>query len=169
MYKRQPLPDQPQPSTSFGEWYKHKPGAWVGTGVVAVGLIIGIAGSAVASGASSTSNADVAAVQLEIANRHDPPNVCNSSVQAASPALAAHYAGACAVVQGDINNYHTGVAVSAVGWTFFSLGLVGTGVYAAVDYPRWKRKAADSAAPPPAAVLPMVSPTFKGVGVVGSF
>ncbi len=60
-----PAPPEPPPATgparqSFGEWYRHKPIAWVGTGLAGLGLIGGIVFGAQAQSASTAANGDVA-------------------------------------------------------------------------------------------------------------
>jgi hypothetical protein len=171
-----PPPDMGPPRYTFGEWYKHKPVAWVGTGLAIVGLGMGIGGGIGAMNASSQSTADTAAIQAEIVYRntkqgfHDPNNVCNSSVLGKNPGLNANYAGACGVLQGDINGYHTNVAVAATGWVFFGVGVIGTVVYMMVD---WYPHRATSTGKKPQetrfAIAPILSPTMNGLGAVGTF
>lgn len=172
-----PEPGGP-PRYTFVEWYKHKPIAWVGTGLAVVGLGLGIGGGAAAASASSSSNADVASIQAEIANRNkmgfkDPNNVCNPNVLAGNPALATHYGQACGVVSQDNSNYNTGVAVMATGWVLFGVGVVGTVAYTMIDwFPNRARTGSNDrpgAPGPSVAVLPLVSPAVRGVGVIGSF
>jgi hypothetical protein len=172
---------------TFGEWYRTHPLAWVGTGLAIVGLGMGIGGGASASNSSSSSNADVAAIQAQIplwntgkasgqtsvpmGPDRAPPNVCNPAVLAASTKLNNYFGPACATTQGDINNYHTGIAVMATGWVFFGIGAVGTIVYTFADwYPKRNGVGAATQAPlPRAAVVPLVSPGVQGLGVVGTF
>jgi hypothetical protein len=147
---------------------------------------MGIGGGAAAMNASSASNVDVASIQAHIPVWNmgqarsqaglkptgadvAPSNVCNPSVLMASKALAGEFGSACNVVQGDIDNYHTGVAVLATGWVFFGLGVVGTTIYTLVDWYPHRAGAGGQAAAPPVAVLPVVSPSLKGLGVVGTF
>jgi hypothetical protein len=62
-----PPPEPPKPQgVTFGEWYKHHPLAWVGTGLAVLGLGMGIGGGVGAMQASSAANSDVAAVTLNI-------------------------------------------------------------------------------------------------------
>jgi hypothetical protein len=160
--------------------------AWVGTGIAIIGLAMGIGGGVAAMNASSVANADVAQVQAHIpvwnmGQAQDqkgvkpmgadvaPPNVCNPSVLGASKALTNEFYSACNVVLGDMANYHTAVSVLAAGWVIFGLGVVGTTIYTIVDWVPHRAGAPVQAAPPPVAVLPVVSPSFKGIGVVGTF
>ncbi len=141
---------------------------------------MGIGGGVAAMNASSASSADVAAVVKEIALRHDPANVCNPSVLAGNPTLQKIYgtgnpSNPCGTVAGDTSSYNTGVAVMATGWVFFGVGVVGTAAYALVDWfpHRASASSSGSAAPrssrPDVAVVPLVSPTLHGLGVLGTF
>jgi hypothetical protein len=172
------------PTYTFGQWYTHKPIAWVGTGLAILGLGLGIGGGAGASGASSSSSSDVAAIQHQIGvyNKSSPiptganvapSNVCNPSVLANSSRLNNYFGPACGVVQNDMSNYNTGVAVMATGWVLFGVGVVGTVTYAMVDWFPHRAGATSTGAAatpkPELAVLPLVSPSVRGVGVVGTF
>jgi tetratricopeptide (TPR) repeat protein len=177
----------PTRSLSFPEWYKHKPLAWVGTGIAILGLGLGIGGGAGASSASAASNNDVAQIQTQILlwnqgrTPHQssvpmgadvaPGNLCNPSVLARSAPLNNYFGNACSTLQGDINNYNTGVAVMATGWVLFGVGVVGTVAYAMVDwYPKRNGTTAAVTGPKPEiAVLPLVSPTVRGLGIMGTF
>ncbi|HXR68093.1 MAG TPA: hypothetical protein VN712_05600, partial [Dermatophilaceae bacterium] len=84
-----------------------------------------------------------------------------------------YFGPACATAQADINAYNNsaGTPVMATGWVLFGVGVVGTVACAMVDwFP--KRNATTGAATgpkPELAILPLVSPTVHGLGVVGTF
>ena len=168
------LPTQPAHET-FGQWYKHKPLAWVGTGVAGVGLLMGIgAGGAAssASGAAGSVGDQIRAEQAAQAKKgvREPTAVCGD--MSGNGALT-HYASACAQLRDNISTYHrthpTDVAVAATGWVFFGVGVVGTAMYALIDwYPNRGTGEPDRSAPR-VSVAPVVAPGFKGVGLAGSF
>jgi hypothetical protein len=170
----QPLPpdDGGPPRYTFGEWYRHKPLAWVGTGLAAVGLGMGIGGGIAALNASTaTSNDTAQIVAHNMASPQDNPthrtNLCGDA-NGNNPVPA--YAQPCSVLSGDISSYHTGVAVMATGWVFFGVGAVGTVVYAMVDwYPHRATASAPKQTGPQIAVTPIVTRAFQGVGALGTF
>ncbi len=98
-------------------------------------------------------------------NPNHVPNLCSD------PAALKAYAQPCSILQGNINNYHTDVALSGVSWAFFGVGVVGTAVYAMVDwYPhRASSSTGQADKPAPVAVAPMVGPGLRGLAVAGSF
>src|SRR6185437_4568141 len=107
-----PAPPEPPPTSgpsrqSFGEWYRHKPIAWVGTGLAGLGLIGGIVFSAQAKSASNAANGDVAQINQNNANfpSQNPNHVSNLCTDPA--ALKAAYAQPCSILQANISNYNT--------------------------------------------------------------
>lgn len=177
-----PPPDVVAPKRlTFGEWYTHKPAAWVLTGVAGLGLLGGIIFGASATNASSASTMHVAEVEAQIPKYNAtapipkgadvaPSDVCNASVLAASTRLSGYFSGACGTVLSDISQYHTDVGLLATGWVLFGLGAVGTATYAIIDwYPNRARASDNASASPNVMVLPLVSPTVHGVGVIGRF
>src|SRR6202044_266116 len=70
----QPPPEQPSgpQRRTFGEWYRHKPGAWVGTGAAGLGLLGGIIFGASATNASSSAQNHTAQIVAE--NNSHPLN-----------------------------------------------------------------------------------------------
>lgn len=159
---------------SFSHWYKRKPIAWVGTGVAGVGFLTGFIAS-IAAGAASGKVADDARQIKEhdadpkflSSNPERRKNICGDKDTGAG-ALPA-YANACGVLRGDVASYNTSVAFAVTGWVLFGVGAVGTAVYAAVDWKRAKAPPATGSAPRLLAVTPLVSPTYQGIGVAGSF
>jgi hypothetical protein len=172
-----PIAPPSQEREAFGSWYKRKPLAWVGTGVTGVGLIMGIAGGAASLSARSSADDVAAQIKAEIARRRtlgiaDPVNVCAASVLAAQPSVKAHYGSSCDTLQSDINLYHTDIGVAVAGWVLFGVGAAATTLYTFIDwYP--SRGAPSSGAARgffhDLAVLPIVSPTQRGIGFVGTF
>jgi hypothetical protein len=179
-----PPPEAVGPKRTFGDWYTHKPGAWVGTGLAGLGLLGGIIFGTQALKWSSQSQTDATATEKQIpiynsgktGNNLAPSNVCNPSVLGSSKALNGYFGMACGVVSSDISSYHTDVGLVAASWVVFGLSAVGTIVYALVDYPRYANAPASGPSGPSGrqegtslAVVPLVSPTVQGVGVLGSF
>jgi len=170
-------PPGPPPGTgpqrrTFGEWYTHKPGAWVGTGVAGVGLLGGIIFGVSAMNASSASQTHVSEILAENKTnpQYNPTNRTNLCGDANGNGALPHYASACSILQNDISQYHTDVALLATGWVFFGLGAIGTAAYAIIDwYPNRAVAPTTGSAFPSLAVVPLVSPSVHGIGVLGSF
>lgn len=165
-YMQNPLP-VPEPE-SFFHWYKRKPIAWVGTGVTGLGLVLGIIGSASASSASSSTNS--VADQIRAHRATDPNNpptaVCGTKDGAG---VFPGYENACQTLRDNISTYHTDVALAATGWVLFGLGAAGTALYTFVDWYPNRRHSGAAEFLTHTAVVPVVTPTFRGVGLSGSF
>jgi len=169
-----PTPLPPQEPESFFHWYKRKPIAWAGTGLAGAGLIMGIAGGAAALSATGAAN-DVSDQIRKV--RDDPasqfyhpgmPSVCGN--QDTGAGVYPGYEMACKTLSDNISLYHTDMAVAITGWVFFGLGVAGTAVYTFIDwYPNRNNPPPDAAPPPKVGVVPVVSPTFKGLSVLGTF
>jgi hypothetical protein len=171
-----PPPFVPQPEPlSFGSWYKSKPLAWVGTGVTGVGLIMGIAGGAASLSASSSSDDVASQIKAEIARRRaagiaDPSNVCAASVLASQPAIKAHYGSSCDTLQSNINLYHVDIGVAVTGWVLFGVGAAATTLYTFIDwYPNRNGRSAGAGFFRDVAIMPLVSPSTRGIGLAGTF
>ena len=155
----------------FFRWYARKPLAWVGTGLAGVGLIVGIIGSASAGKASSAADQHTA----EIKNYATTDSVTNfgqkppcGSTNAATGDLPG-YEKACSALRKDMSDYSTDVAISAVGWVGFGVGVVGTVTYALVDWLPKKNRTADLG-PKVTGVTPILTLSGeRGIGVVGTF
>ena len=86
-----------------------------------------------------------------------------------------HYASACGQLRANISSFHTDVAVSATGWVFFGVGVVGTAMYALIDWFPNRGSGAEpapnarNASGPRVSVAPVIAPGLKGVGVTGTF
>jgi hypothetical protein len=165
-----PPPDGVAERESFGSWYKRKPLAWVGTGLAGAGLVMGIVGGAASLQAASAGNnvADQIRQHWKDTNPSSPmPAVCGD--QSTGAGVYPGYETACKTLSDNVNLHRTDVAVAVTGWVLFGVGVAGTTLYTLIDwYPnRGPGKSASSA--PPIAVVPAISPTFKGVGVMGAF
>ncbi len=167
----QPPPETGHPRETFGEWYRHKPLAWVGTGIAGLGFIGGIAFGASAMNASSSAGSDVTQIMAhnKAVPSDNPNHVANLCTDQA--ALMKAYAGPCSTLQGNINNYHTDIALTATSWVFFGVGVLGTALYALVN---WYPNRAGSGSGRgdfglPVALVPVVGPTLRGAAVGGSF
>jgi hypothetical protein len=162
------------PRRSFGEWYTHKPAAWVGTGVAVVGLALGIGAGVSAESASSASNTVTAEIvarnqMMPSANPGHVSSICGAPGATNGTGAVPFYMAACAVLESDVSNYHADVAVLATGWVLFGVGVVGTAAYALVDWYPNRATGTGSTGETHVAVVPMVSPTVHGVGVLGTF
>lgn len=159
----------PQEPESFGHWYKRKPLAWVGTGLAGVGLVMGIIGSASASSASASAN-DVAAQIKKHRADFDPGAPAAICGDMSGNGVYPGYADACKTLRDNISLFHTDVAVAVTGWVFFGVGVAGTALYSFIDwYPNRNRGMGKADDGPKMAVTPVVTPTFKGFGVAGTF
>jgi hypothetical protein len=164
--------DQPDQVTSqrepFLKWYTRKPLAWVGTGVAAVGLGLGVTFSIAASraGSAAQGHADEIKAYLRDNNQEDL-KPCASPDSGGRD--AAGFEQACDVLREDLSDYDTDVAVSIVGWALLGVGVVGTTVYAMVDWYPAKKKKSSFVQPEITAIAPVVSPTHQGIGLMGTF
>jgi hypothetical protein len=161
----------------FFKWYKRKPIAWVGTGVAGVGLIGGVAFSIAT--ASVGAKADDHATQIrDFAQKNNLGNVkpCapeGSGIQDYSfvdgSGKTVSFGSACDVLREDLADYDTNFALATVGWVLFGVGVVGTGVYAMIDWYPKKQPVTTSHEQPRVSFAPLISPTLQGVGVAGTF
>jgi hypothetical protein len=171
-----PVPPTGAPDSASGErepffhWYTRKPLAWVGTGLAVGGLVVGIAFSAAAGGASAT--ADKHTQQIKDFASTDPKaqfgaiKPCGSTTSAGSD--LAGYEAACTALRKDLSAHSGDVAAATVGWVLFGAGVVGTAAYAMIDwFP--KKQTATATTRPRVMAMPVVSPAGQGFAVVGSF
>jgi len=157
-------PDRGTPTTRepFFEWYTHKPLAWVGTGVAAVGLVTGIIFSIAAGSASGAASEHTDQITAE-ANKDGISKPCGPIDSDGSRDLP-KYRKACDHLREDISDHDTDFALAVTGWVFFGVGVVGTATYALVDWYPGKKKSTGSLV-----VSPVVTPSHQGLVVVGSF
>lgn len=162
-------PDQGTPKReSFGHWYKRKPIAWVGTGVAGIGLIGGVVGALAASSAGAAADDHAAQIKAYIKdNNLGDLKPCRA--EGASGSDAAGFETACETLRTDLSDYDTDVAISIAGWALLGVGAIGTTIYALVDWKPTKKASAAVVEPKLTAVVPVVSPTHSGIGIVGTF
>lgn len=174
---------QPPPDTVTGTrepfftWYKKKPIAWVGTGVTAVGLGLGI-GGAIGMGVTS-SKADQHATEIRDYAATDPSTDFGNKPPCGSTEVSGSdlpgYESACDTLRTDLADYDKNKVVTAIGWSLFGVGAIGTAVYAYIDWYSAKPKATTTTPetgairPRVLAITPTVTTNYQGVGVVGTF
>ncbi|MCC6521981.1 MAG: hypothetical protein IT373_04915 [Polyangiaceae bacterium] len=157
----------------FGEWYTQKPGAWALTGVTGLGLVGTIAFGALAGKASSASNDVTDQILAEVNRTHNLPasyyDQATGQPQPCGdiddPATAfGYYADACDKLRSNIDAYHVDMALLGTSIAVMVAAAAGTVIYYFVD-------STPSDSPPPATfgIVPVLSPTERGLGVVGSF
>ncbi|UQA56130.1 PEGA domain-containing protein [Polyangium aurulentum] len=169
----------------FFHWYKRKPIAWVGTGVAGIGLISGITFSSLA--AYTSGQADKHAVEIRTFYENPQPGSTISDKErfgGRSPCGPEDnakldlptYSDACNTLREDLSDYDIDVALAATGWTLFGVGVIGTAVYAALDWYPKKNYTGDTTTtssepvkPRILAITPSVSPEYQGIGVMGTF
>jgi hypothetical protein len=155
----------------FFDWYKQKPVAWVGTGMIGLGLIGGIVFGASAGSASTTASnhADEIAKHLAANPGDNPTGRSPCGARDGSTADLKGYEKACGALRTDLSAYDTDSALATTSWIVFGVGAVGTITYALVDwYPKKTQKTA-ILAPRVLGVAPTLTPQQRGIGVVGEF
>jgi hypothetical protein len=148
----------------FFSWYGRKPLAWVGTGVAGVGLILGLTGSIIALDASSSADNNAGQIQDE-ADRRGIEEPCGP-VDSGGERDVEGFRDACNILRDDFSKYDTGVAVAVTGWVLLGVGVVGTVTYAMVDWYPKKKPASTTGT---LEIAPIVSPSYRGIGAVGTF
>ena len=164
-------PTAPPPNSSSGrvpflQWYKSKPLAWVGTGLTGVGLGLGAA----FTGASSASASDIEYVAGEIRNQAASDGVTGAPCGSIDGGGAGDvYPDACGALRDAIDVHDANNAVAITGWVVGGLALAGTATYAVLDWYLAKPSDSPGSGAVQFGVLPILSPTFQGAGVVGQF
>jgi hypothetical protein len=146
-----------------------KPLAWVGVGVTVTGLALGVGGGVgmVVSEDKANNHAQ------EIANfaATDPATGFGAVNPCASPGYdLAGYEAACDTVRSDIADYKSNQILTIVGASVFGVGAIATVIYYVQH--RASRPTPSSAMPRRqgvAAVMPTISSSYRGIGVVGTF
>lgn len=163
-----PLPNQPQPDSggeSFGQWYTHKPLAWVGTGLFAVGLGFGI-GFTVAANQSADDSETIANT---IRNKAKAEGVDGPPCGPEDGSGAGDvYPSACNQLRDALGVHQANVAVAVTGWVVGGLAAAGTVTYMMVDWYAGSRKA-KSGSTSAVGFAPIVSPDAAGGFVFGTF
>lgn len=166
-----PQPVQPQPDRGgedFGEWYARKPIAWVGTGVVGVGLGVSIAFSALAADSLSVTNSIADQIRREKEERNFDGSPCAEEDGGGD---AEGFEGACSQLRDADSVHSANQAVAIVGWVTTGLAAAGTVTYIMLDWYTGTRvngpeQAADGVR---IGFVPSFSPGLMGGVVVGEF
>jgi hypothetical protein len=170
----------------FFHWYKRKPIAWVGTGVAGIGLISGITFSSLAAYTSNQANKHAMEIRTFYENpQQGSPISDKERFNGRSPCGPEDnakldlptYTEACNTLRKDLSDYDVNVALSATGWALFGVGVIGTAVYAALDWYPKKNYTGDTTTssssepvkPRIVAITPSVSPEYQGIGIMGTF
>ncbi len=145
---------------AFFSWFGETPVAWVGAGVTGLGLVGGIAFAV-----SSSSNYDSAdSLRNQIVTDAQANNVsgpCN-------PQNALRYGDACQKFQDRVDSGDSQKTLSTVSFVVAGLAAGGTVAYYFLDSKKKPKAATGKAAPKRSiAVVPMVAPSFGGLGVMG--
>jgi hypothetical protein len=164
-----PPPPEPTPSSSgrrpFLDWYLDRPLAWAGTGLAGLGFGLGI-GFGVA--ASNSAN-DVEAIALAIRNEASSDGVTGAPCGPESGSGAGDvYPEACGALRDAIGVHDANNALTITGFVVGGLALAGTVTYAVFDWYLASPRDAGNASVN-VGVMPVVTPTFQGLGAVGRF
>lgn len=144
-------------------WLTHNKLAWIGLGVTAVGLGLGV-GFTVAAGkagdnADSLAN-DIRTDALLHASNHSANGICSST----NAADIKRYSGPCSDYQNDLDQRTSDKHIATAGFVIAGLGVVGTGVaYFLTSKPK------DGGGAPAAVVVPTYAPGFAGLAAGGAF
>jgi len=164
-------PGGPTPDSASGDrepffdWYARKPLAWVGTAITGLGLGTGIIFSVAASSASSAADQH----SSEIRDEADGDGIDQPCGREDGGGDLPKYVDACNTLRDDLSDYDTDVTVAAIGWVAFGVGLVGTVSYVLIDWLPSKKRSASEVDGFDIAVAPVLTPTEKGVGIIGTF
>lgn len=154
--------DTSQPRQPFIEWATENKVAWVGAGLTVLGLAGGI-GFALASN-QSYDNADNIANEIRV----DAANL--GIVGPCGPPPQSRYVEACAKYQDNVDTGDTQKTLSIVSFVVAGAAAGGTVVYYFVDTGGRKETVDDQKRRSfRARVVPVTSPEFAGVSLVGSF
>jgi hypothetical protein len=168
----QPQPFLPPPQTDaagedFGAWYVRSPLAWVGTGVVGVGLGVSIAFTALSADSLSVTNSIADQIRAQAAADGIQGAPCGTEAGANDV-----YPIACKDARDAQDVHDANQAVMIVGWVTTSLALAGTVTYVMLDWYAGSRtdgppRSAEQG--PSVAFVPSVSPDAVGGVLVGQF
>ncbi len=147
--------DERQP---FFSWAAKSPVAWIGGGVTVLGLTGGVAFAL-----SSSSNYDSAdSLRSQIVSDAQAQGISGPC----GPPPVARYAQACQKFQDRVDSGDSQKTLSTVSFVVAGVAAAGTVVYYFVDSK--KKKPAETAKPARRmAVVPMVAPSFGGIGFMG--
>jgi hypothetical protein len=164
----EPPPEDTSGKEPFFKWYKRKPIAWVGTGLTGAGIIVGAVGTGMAAGASATYDKHAEEVRAYGDSQMTPGPWCGSETDPGQDLPG--YEDACNTLRSDRSKINTNTAIGITGWVFAGVGALGTAAYVIVDWylPNSKKKSGDAQGTA-VMVAPIVTPTYKGLGVAGVF
>jgi hypothetical protein len=155
----------------FFTWAAHNPVAWVGGGLTVVGLAGGI-GFALASHSSYNNADNVANAIVTNAAQERPPlstrGLCNNLQSAAYTGRAGDYQRACNDYQSDTNAGDTQKTLSIVGFVVAGVAAAGTVAYYFVDSGH-KKDEGQTASGVRTELVPVASPYYQGLSVIGQF
>lgn len=168
----QPQPFIPPPQTDsagedFGSWYVRSPLAWVGTGVVGVGLGVSIAFTALSADSLSVTNSIADQIRAQAAADGVQGAPCGTEAGANDV-----YPIACKDARDAQDVHDANQAVTIVGWVTTSLALAGTVTYVMLDWyagSRTEGPPRSGERAPSVAFVPSVSPVGVGGLFVGEF
>ena len=168
----QPQPFIPPPQTDsagedFGSWYVRSPLAWVGTGVVGVGLGVSIAFTALSADSLSVTNSIADQIRAQAAADGIQGAPCGTEAGANDV-----YPIACKDARDAQDVHDANQAVMIVGWVTTSLALAGTVTYVMLDWyagSRTEGPPRSGERTPSVAFVPSVSPDGVGGVFVGEF
>lgn len=161
----QPVPDRG--GEDFGEWYTRKPLAWVGTGVVGVGLGVSIAFSALSADSLATTNEIADQIRKEKADQNIDGSPCAEEEGGGD---AAGFEGGCSQLRDADSVHSANQAVMAVGWVVTGLAAAGTVTYIMLDWYTGSRvSGAGEATAPTVGFVPILSHDTFGGTLVGAF
>lgn len=168
----QPQPFIPPPQTDsagedFGSWYVRSPLAWVGTGVVGVGLGVSIAFTALSADSLSVTNSIADQIRAQAAADGVQGAPCGTEAGANDV-----YPIACKDARDAQDVHDANQAVMIVGWVTTSLALAGTVTYVMLDWyagSRTEGPPRSGERAPSVAFVPSVSPVGVGGLFVGEF
>ncbi|MFO0553271.1 MAG: hypothetical protein U0271_33110 [Polyangiaceae bacterium] len=164
-------PQNPQPYPSgprredFGKYLLHSPIPWVGAGLFAVSLGIGIGFTV----AANNSKADSEQIVDDIRAQAHADGVDGAPCGAEDGGSAADvYPSACSALRDALSVHTANVAVAATFWVVAALAAGGTVTYVMLDwYPGKKRSSDDYAVH--VAPVPLLGPDMQGAALVGTF
>lgn len=153
--------DSSQPRQPFFEWAAESPVAWVGAGVTVLGLAGGIGFALASSG--SYDNAD------SIANKIRTDAQAQGEVGPCGPPPKARYLDACNKYNDAVDRGDSQKTLSTVSFVVAGVAAAGTIIYYFVDTGSSRSERVERKQPPKAALVPVASPAFSGLSLVGSF
>jgi hypothetical protein len=149
----------------FFSWASHTPVAWVGGGLTALGLVGGL-GFAIGSSQAYSSANDSAEAIREAAAEDGIEGPCDDPAN--NPRRPDDYVRACATYTDNKDKAELQERLSLISFIVAGAAATGTIVYYFIDAGP-KDSAARKAPRRQAYVVPVVSPEFQGIGVLGRF